>query len=87
MKKIAYALVCVNEERQVVSVDVYSTREDAQTAMFKAYDNELEDAHLDGFDVSNIYVASSPLDAYVKYGSSSYDWTIRIVFINPEDYK
>lgn len=87
MKKKAYALVCVNEERQVVSIDIFSTRESAQTAMFKEYDNELENAHLEGFDVSDIYVASSPLDASIEYGAFSYNWTIQIVFINPEDYK
>ena len=86
MKTKAYILVCVNE-RGLVSLNMFSTREAAQKAMFKAYDNELENAAIEGYGIDSIHVATGPLDASVKYGECSYDWTVQFVHFNPEDYK
>lgn len=77
MKKF-YALVCVNEEFEVVSIQNFATLEEAQEQMQQEYEKEMAEAYSQGYgktDMENNCVSTT---AYVEYGEESkYHWSIK----------
>ena len=79
-----YIIICVNEERQVVSCNAYKTIEQASTKMMAEYYTELHDK-LEIY-CGNERCISSNIDmdnniAYVSYNEFGYFWEIKTVEI------
>ena len=70
------ALVCINEDYRVVSVQIFDNTEQARAEMNAQVERESNDAECEGFEPS---VDNDGYYACVSYGSSSYVWDIKPV--------
>ena len=77
--KKMYALVCVNEESEVVSVSVSESIETLRELMKKEYDAERDDAFRSGYEEYDLeelsYIDEDSASVAVE-DSWSYEWTI-----------
>ena len=70
------ALVCINEDYRVVSVQIFDNTEQARAEMNAQVERESNDAECEGFEPS---IDNDGYYACVSYGSSSYVWDIKPV--------
>lgn len=72
-------LMCVNDEREVVSAKIYDTHDEAMAALKKEYDAELSDMHDSGYSDDDIE-QDAPADGYnhasLSVLSHGYYWTV-----------
>lgn len=71
MKKLS--LICLNENADIVSVEIFTSLESARIAMANAVDREKKDAKVSGFKPN---VSLGFRKSYVGYGESEYTWSI-----------
>lgn len=72
-------LMCVNDEREVVSAKTYDTHDEAMAALKKEYDAELSDMRDSGYSDDDIE-QDAPVDGYnhasLSVLSHGYYWTV-----------
>ena len=74
-----YALVCINEEREVVSVVTSADKDTIRKKMQEEYENEIEDALRSGYPMDELDELSELNDEWAIVSvedSWSYEWTI-----------
>lgn len=86
MKKTLYILTCVNCcDSEVVSVDAYPTKEEAQAAMKEDYEVEFNDMVNSGWDEEDIANCSDCFDMHATLGwgltEEPYKWDISAVTV------
>jgi hypothetical protein len=69
-----YALVCVNENSRVVSVELFADKDEARNEMLSQFERERQDAEECGFETDH-YI--DDCYATLSYGSSSSAWEIK----------
>lgn len=78
----SFALICINEEREIVSVYGFSTKEEARRSLYEQVEAEYDCAVRTGYGESERDKGISDDGGYVVYGEMSYEWHIRRI----EDY-
>ena len=74
----AFVLICTNENKEIVSCDGYKTKEEAQWAMMKAFDNQTDSYMDEGYSVINIRRELGLHSATVGVGETDrYEWLIK----------
>lgn len=69
-----YALVCVNENSRVVSVELFADKDEARNEMLSQFKREQQDAEESGFETDH-YI--DDCYATLSYESSFYAWEIK----------
>lgn len=69
-----YALVCVNENARVVSVELFADKDEARNEMLSQFKREQQDAEESGFETDHYL---DDCYAALSYGEARYSWEIK----------
>ena len=71
-----YVLTCVNENSDVVSVELFPTKDKARAAMLEQFESEKTDAEESGFEIDDYFSGTEDTTAGILYGETQYKWKI-----------